>query len=109
MDWVDTTDDSVDAASALRQAFEIIRPVPTQATARVQKVQSGKGKDKHQALLQGKLHLVSHPLMAKACIQQHLDLVMQRTYYKPFPQSSQTNQWTSGHCGKRHTTNAGQL
>lgn len=60
MDWVDTTDDTVEAASALRQAFEVLRPVPTQATARVQKVQTGKGKDKHQALLQGKLHLDVH-------------------------------------------------
>ena len=60
MDWVDTTDDTAEAASALRQAFEVLRPVPTQATARVQKVQTGKGKDKHQALLQGKLHLDVH-------------------------------------------------
>lgn len=64
MDWVDTTEDTVEAASALRQAFEVIRPVPTQATARVQKVQTGKGKDRQQALLQGKLHLVPHLVAA---------------------------------------------
>ena len=54
MDWVDTTDDGVEPSHALRQPFEVLRPVPTQATARVQKVQTGKGKDKHAAVLQGK-------------------------------------------------------
>ncbi len=56
MEWVDTTDDNLEPTSALRQPFDILWAVPTQATARVQKVQTGKGKDsKHQALLQGKL------------------------------------------------------
>ncbi len=54
MDWVDSTDDNQELSNALRQPFEVLRPVPTQATARVQKVQTGKGKDKHQAMLQGK-------------------------------------------------------
>jgi len=54
MDWVDSTDENLELSNALRQPFEVLRPVPTQATARVQKVQTGKGKDKHQAMLQGK-------------------------------------------------------
>ena len=54
MDWVDSTDESLELSNALRQPFEVLRPVPTQATARVQKVQTGKGKEKHQAMLQGK-------------------------------------------------------
>lgn len=57
MDWTDSTDESLEPASALRQPFEILRPVPVQATARVQKVQTGKGKDKRQTVLQGKLDL----------------------------------------------------
>lgn len=60
MDWVDTTDDTIEAAAALRQTFEIVRPVPTQTTARVQNLQTGKGKDRHQALLQGKLPEILH-------------------------------------------------
>ena len=75
MDWVDSTEDTVEAASALRQAFEVIRPVPTQATARVQKVQTGKGKNKQQALLQGKLHPVSH-LTSCSCISMHVKPVV---------------------------------
>ncbi len=54
MDWIDSTEESLEPSNALRQPFEVLRPVPTQATARVQKVQTGKGKDKHQAMLQGK-------------------------------------------------------
>ncbi|KAA6416560.1 MAG: origin recognition complex subunit 3-like, partial [Trebouxia sp. A1-2] len=54
MDWIDSTDESQELSNALRQPFEVLRPVPTQATARVQKVQTGKGKDKHHAMLQGK-------------------------------------------------------
>ncbi len=54
MDWVDSTDENQELSNELRQPLEVLRPVPTQATARVQKVQTGKGKDKHQAMLQGK-------------------------------------------------------
>lgn len=67
MDWVDTTDDTIEAAAASRQTFEIVRPVPTQATARVQIIQTGKGKDRHQALLQGKLAEISHASIESAC------------------------------------------
>lgn len=69
MDWVDTTDDTTEAASALRQTFEVVRPVPTQATARVQKVQTAKGKDRQQGLLQGKLVL---PVLLNQAAHQHV-------------------------------------
>lgn len=55
MDWVDTTEEGSEPAHALRQPFDILRPVPTQATARVQKVQTGKGKQQAKKL--GKRHL----------------------------------------------------
>lgn len=73
MDWVDTTDDSIEPANALRQTFEVLRPVPTQATARVQKVQTGKGKDKHAAVLQGKVlarltaHITAYSMLISTC------------------------------------------
>lgn len=54
MQWIDTTEGLSETAHALRQPFEVLREVPVQTTARVQKVQTGKGKDSKQHILQGK-------------------------------------------------------
>ena len=54
MEWTDSTEGLTETAHALRQSFEVLREVPTQATARVHKVQTGKGKAKQQHVLQGK-------------------------------------------------------
>lgn len=84
MDWVDTTDDTVEAASALRQSFEVIRPVPTQATAR-QKGQTGKGKDRQQILLQGIMQLIQRHSVVSKCTLQCLDLVSAENLLQAFP------------------------
>ena len=108
MDWVDSTDDATEPASALRQPFEVLRPVPTQETARVQKVQTGRGKNKHQALLEGELAMLSR---------QHYDSLhrvtvtsmLQKTCCGHSLKPSQMRRLSIGPCVSRHTTNAGQL
>lgn len=72
MEWAEDTLGLSETAHALRQPFEVLREVPVQATARVQKVQTGKGKDRKQNILQGKpapgytLHTTGQPLICAA-------------------------------------------
>ena len=93
----------------MRQPFEVLRPMLTQATARVQKVQTGKGKGKQQALLEGKLCSSMSFYLHLLTILGGVQLGVQATYCKHSLRRFQKKQMNSEACGRRLAGDVGQL